>query len=320
MSSTARILSILSGSVLLLAALIMLGVKGLRSDPYAVKMLHGPYHSMIIGDSRAVKLDATMIQDELGDRIGEGTISNFAFNLEVSPFGPLYVDQILSRSIDQDTNSIFIISIDPWMFAADTAWPDDATHFREAGSFMEFDASGPFPELRYFLAHVDAPFYTALLSKPPTSNESTRPDSAFIAHHTNSKLRFYEHRYLHSTAISGTRYASFERLLSALDRIGQVYIIRLPVPQVMLDMEQRYAPDLFNRVQRTAQERGIDLIDLTPYRMDYLCVDGVHLFRPDAERVSELLGQVIAWDLGRGQKGSGEEILSAYAEQHRHAL
>lgn len=181
---------------------------------------------------------------------------------------------------------------------------DDSTFFQENGTFIDFDPTQALPEYRYFLNHYSNPYYSLFLpikvKKHLEDNEGKKPSEAFIKKHQNAKIEYYKKEHLYADTLSATRLQSLNNLITTLNGQGKVYLVRLPISEEMIALEEEYAPNFKEMMVELSENHGVGFIDFYPIADQFLCPDGNHLFGPDAVRVSKMIGEFIKSDQSQG--------------------
>jgi hypothetical protein len=250
-------------------------------------------NSLIIGTSKAEKLPTS--------ELNAGTIQyepfyNFAFNLGMSPYGPVYNKQIIKRVTEMpksDKKKVFLLCVDPWAFSNSKKFPNDSTKFYETETEINFIADSKLSPIHYFLKYYRQSYINLFLPQNDAPVVESRPDSSFIDKHMSSKIAAYRKHNFENSAFSQLRYSYFEKLIVELKNHGEVYLVRLPVSRQMIELEKEYMQDFGYKIQSTANKNNIGFIDFYPEAVNYLCPDGNHLYWEDAASVSKKISQFI---------------------------
>jgi len=292
--------------------IVWLGIGRVVSQTDASKLFAEGKMSFITGTSRAAKLDA----EAMNEAIGRGSdVFNYAFNLTMSSYGPLYYQSIVGklRADSSRQQNIFVVCIDPWAVSASISDPEDSALFRENATQINFDTRQRFARVRYFFRHFENPYYTLLLPPVAAAPVEVRPDEAFVARHVKAKLEAYRSNNFINNTLSRYRYQYFERLLETLLLHGTVYLVRLPVAEEMIQLEREFAPGFDSLLASTTAKYNVPLIDFYPIASQFLCPDGNHLFDGDAVTVSRMIGEMISLHQGGGLSADNY-LLKQYLE------
>ena len=111
-------------------------------------------------------------------------------------------------------------------------------------------------------------------------------DSAQVRIRTARKLLDYR-RLAASQHLSAGRLRALRQILIFLRPHGRVVLVRLPVSDAMLELEDQLWPDLNDRLTALGAERGAEFLDLMPERGRCSFTDGNHLDTLSARWISE---------------------------------
>jgi len=269
-----------------------LGIKSQFKDKYKQKIFSEKQTSLLIGTSKAEKLNVDAMNKVL-DGCGYSTVYNYAFNLGMSPYGPLYNQSILNKiKRTEGEKQVFILAIDPWAVSSTNKAPDDSTLFGELDTPIKFIRDDSWvDDYSYFFQYYRGSYYTLFL--PEKNEEEVEPTVEFVKKHTKSKIAAYRKINFENSAISQVRYSYFEELIDELKSYGQVVLVRLPVSCEMVSLEKEYTPLFQQIVNETAKKYNVEFLDFYDHCDQFLCTDGNHLFKKDAKEVSELIAEFI---------------------------
>lgn len=279
-----------------MVTIVFRGLKILEQDPIAKKVFALPQNSLILGTSRAALLDGTLITEAMNkEDILFDSVFNFAFNLGASPYGPSYTDHIKRKLIKapDEKQRVFILCIDPWALSAAKSRPNDSLPFYESNTFITFNTNQKWAKLKYFRSYFPQPYYTLFLPQKKNRNHLERPTKDHIQKHLKGKIEAYKTFNAVNNKLSKARIAHLDTLIQYLNKMGEVYLIKLPIAQEMIDLEKWYAPTFNDEIKALKKKHGISLIDFYPYTNQFLCPDGNHLFYEDARVVSQIIGDII---------------------------
>lgn len=280
------------------------------TDPYYLKFVTPRQNAMIIGISRAeIGLRPDVLNPALQASYPGLHLYNFAFDLNISPFGKVYLDAI-KRKLDMNSRTgVFIVTADPWSLAADKQNPGDTAAFREnKGCLAKLSWINMNPNFPY-LAKCYTGSYTSILTKrikerrgiPATSFlhndgwvELTYPmDSASIARRVRTNLRTYAKTYLPNDTLSDIRLRYLEETICLLKEHGDVYLVQLPVSSSLAAVNDQFCPAFNAMMDSLARRQRVPFFNLTGSNAQYTYVDGSHLSKESAIEVSKLLAGLI---------------------------
>ena len=268
------------------------------SDAYYLKLTSDKKSNLILGTSKALQgIQPTVLQNNL-----HKSFYNYAFAISISPYGSIYYSSIMEKLDTEDTNQTFILAVDPWSLSSLTKNPNDSSHFREKKACLK-DARNPKFAINfsYLFRYFDESFYFILKNKSTTFlhddgwlevtlNEDSISVNRRIAFSTSlyaSKIENYH--------FSTLRYSYLLKTITFLQQYGSVYLVRLPVHEAMLEVENELSPN-FNTIIQTAIDSSTAYFDLTSKNNDFTYTDGIHLTKESGKEVSMIISDWI-WKL-----------------------
>lgn len=259
------------------------------------KMFTERQSSLIIGTSKAARLNGHIITKSLNKASKYPEVFNYAFDAGTSPYGPMYVSSIMKKLEKNSTvkNRIFILAIDPGSVMSTISHPEDSSHFKENNRLLSFDTQAKFASLKYFLQFYNKSFYTSFLPKTTNKATQTPPNNEVNKKQLNANLEAYRKFYAPNATFSKLRYRYFEQLIDSLQLYGDIYLLKLPMAVERIKLEHEYNPVFNQMLGNTLSKFPVHLIDFHPYADQFLCADGVHLSPKDAMIVSQIVGETI---------------------------
>jgi hypothetical protein len=267
-------------------------------DPFYLRFTTPKQTSLVLGTSRA----AQGIQPEvLNKTLGRNDIFNYSFTIDISPFGPNYFN-IIEKKIDTTKrDGIFIVTIDPWSISSRLDELNDIKKFRELSLQGHIDYVNMNPNIFYLLLKYEGPFFNLLFKKNSYSYlhndgwlEINVPmDSSSLEYRLNDKIKTYREKNLLNYKYSEIRLEYAIKTIDYLKKYGEVYLIRLPIYPLMLDVENQFMPDFDSKVARIKSEANVDYYDMTDLNSKLIFVDGNHLYKASGEIVSATIGKYI---------------------------
>lgn len=283
--------------------LLALSLANGYTDPFYIRFTTPKQQSFILGTSRAAQgLQPTIFKNILGE-----DVYNYAFTVEHSPFGEVYLKSI-KRKHNQKVGGTFIIAVDPWSISTWSDTPDDPSTYRENKlcvantTIVDMD-----PNFLYLYKNLNGQYKNLLIPGGASTFLHQNGwlevidlpmDSTSVAKRTASKIQEYREQKLPKTKLSAYRLSYLLKTINYLKQYGNVYLVRLPVQADMLDLEKELMPD-FDEVISEAINNSDGYLDLTPYlalqqhgtATPYMFTDGNHLYKPSGEQVSTLVAK-----------------------------
>lgn len=256
-----------------------------RIDPYYVKLVSHATGGIILGDSRALQgLDPEKF---------DFTIDNFAFTIGHSPYDRSYL-KLIQKKVGSGSNNQHIVSVNPWSLILDTSNKEDINpFFTEKLQFPLLE-----PNFEYIFKYVDLRLVTLL--KLLSTNAITT-DKGWLKQGIDSKELFreyprrvkekvenYKRKYPFTNSdIKSSRVQNLLDIIRFLKKSGRVVIVRLPVSQEMMNLENARYPRFNYLLEEISTNSSCKFIDLTD--MDIQTTDGNHIWYKEVARVSSEL-------------------------------
>ena len=257
------------------------------TDAFYKKLSSPTQASFIVGSSRA----AQGIQPHIIDSVyGSNKIYNYAFTIAQTPFGEPYYNSI-SRKLDRNaTKSVFIIDVNPWTLS-ELKTSNITDGYREDNTFI---ANTHFvnlnPNIEYLLESFNEKNEAILRNKNRKGLYQTfyvhddgwlevTIESDMISEElrTKNKISNYSKRLPNYKGFSQYRADYLIKTIDLLKQHGDVYLVRIPVIDEMLDVENELVSDFDSRMNALASDHQIPYINMMPYNKAYNYTDGQHL-------------------------------------------
>jgi hypothetical protein len=278
--------------------LVLLKADG-YTDPFYLRFTSPRQYSLIIGTSRA----AQGIQPKILNQIlSRNDIYNYSFTVGHSPYGPTYLKSIKRKLQTDSKEGIFIVAVDPWSISCLGENPEDSTKFEELGLAL----SGTYfvnmkPNIPYLFKYYDKGFWN-LFVKPDSSlflhddgwfEVSVPMDSVTLEKRIEDKILDYRKNYLPAYKFSTIRYNYTIKTIEYLKKHGTVYLVRLPIHPLMMEIEQELMPDFNDKIQKISNAANVDYLDMTYLNQSFIFTDGNHLFKSSGIQATEIIGKWI---------------------------
>ena len=268
------------------------------TDPFYNRFTTPKQKNLILGTSRA----AQGLHPSIFKKMLNIDISNYAFTVAHSPFGPKYLESI-KKKITKDTGAIFIVTVDPWSISSWCDNPNDPTFFRENKlSVANMEIVNWNPNWEYLFKNIQDNFYDVLISnklkfmylhKDGWLEVKNIPmDSLSVNKRIKNKIRTYKEKHLPKTKFSSYRLKYLINTITFLNEYGNVILVRLPVHKSMREIENKLMPNYDTIIKEAILESEFYL-DLTKYKKNFLFTDGNHLYRSSGKEVSEIISKEI---------------------------
>ncbi|GAB5524360.1 MAG: hypothetical protein Roseis2KO_22320 [Roseivirga sp.] len=269
------------------------------ADSYYGKVSGHPKNSLIVGSSRAAQ---GLVPTVINEGLGRDDLYNFAFSNKDSPYGELYLDIIKKKVAENPQNKLFIVEIQPWTLAsADHKEREGLESIREKYyALADIRSPNARPNLPYLWNAYNYHYAYMFMRKP----KSFLHDDGWLEINTGldslSETRALKRKYENSLNEMNRFYSSEFRwnYLSAtidfLKEHGKVYLVRLPVPDLMVNYEDDKWPKLDERIGVMATQLEVDYINLRSLYTQMRFTDLNHLHSSSSKLISEILADSIA--------------------------
>jgi len=288
-------------AILLIGCFIVFSFANGQTDHFYLRFTAPKQTSLILGSSRA----AQGIQpDLLAAEMGELLIFNYAFTLLHSPYGETYRKSIFKKLKPSKEKGIFILDVSPLNLSVNAALANDPSKFPETKNAV----CNPLltninPNPFYLINHYDKPFFT-LLAK--TSSNLLLHDDGWLevsvpmdsaSFHSRLQKRLDHYRPLvKSMVMSAERMNELDLLIQLLKPNGQIFIVRIPTHESILQLEQELSPDFNLLMIDLARKHDVAYFDYSSLSGQFTYTDGNHLWKESGADFTRLLAEDILFE------------------------
>jgi hypothetical protein len=273
----------------LAACVAVLGQLDGYTDAFYLRFTTAAKDSLIIGTSRAAQGLQPAVMNSVLQR---SDVFNYAFTNDHSPFGKTYFDSIKRKINSNSRNGIQVVTVDPWSISSNTLDPNDDSSFPERELALgKTKIVNMKPNIFYLIQSYEAPLKSLLNINRNSGEflhddgwlEVTVPmDSDAVSERSNRRILDYRTNYLPNYKFSEVRWKYLLKTIEFLEDHGDVYLVRMPVPESMLEIEKELMRDFDDRIATL----GRPYRNFTTVPDDYQYIDGNHLFKGSGEKVS----------------------------------
>jgi hypothetical protein len=250
---------------------------------------------LVIGTSRAaIDIEPSFLKQNL---------YNFSFTIDATPFDNSYRDLIKKYHQTQkyDSNRIHLVTVDPWALSSVIG----KEKLINDGFTSKLNLSIMDPNWEYIFKFANLSIWeinnvsmntnrnlfvnsTGRLVKPMTE--------AFLNKDFDRKIKVKLENYrngdlYNSGSISEGKLSNLRAIIDYLKKDGKVYLIRLPVTNQMLELENKLSPDFNQRMFDVSKLYSIPYIDFMPYNHLFRTSDGHHLWDGEIKKFNLLLAE-----------------------------
>ncbi len=282
-------------SVLLLFFLLtIIGLKdGKFLDSYYLKFTSKHNGGLIIGTSKAAQaIEPSLISSDQ---------YNFAFSINNTPFDSTYLNLIRKYHTTQefDKNRKHIICVDPWsVFTI----PNDQFEMVNPNfnKILKYPIINPnyfyikdyiniydfyFKRLKYEYVNLSGRLVINMDYQKVVGDSTVNLIKKIGQYRKKEEFKF---GYL-----SNKRIKILKEIISYLQRDGKIVLVRLPVHDKMLELENIKSPNFDLLVSGICKDFNIQYINMMPLRYNYLYTDGNHLWNGDSHKLTNDLNKLI---------------------------
>lgn len=274
------------------------------TDAFYAKFTTPKQKSLIVGSSRAAQ---GIIPSIMNDDNKNLSLYNYAFSIAHSAYGKAYYSSIQKKLDAQSENSIFIVCVNPWTISEMTKFASDSLKFRETNSFMDKTYFVNMkPNVEYLMESFVSKNIEILTNKDRKGDYQTffvhddgwlevtiESDMISTKTRTENKIETYLEKEKESAGLSNIRVSYLKKTIQLFQNHGTVLLVRIPVHDEMLAIENRLMPKFDAIIQGIADDYEIPYINAMEYRDQYQYTDGNHLTIASAKRFSLYLADQI---------------------------
>lgn len=275
-------------TIVLLSCLYVFMQADGHTDAFYVKFTTPKQQSLIIGSSRAAQGLQPQYIDSL---LGNSTIYNYAFSRVHTPYGAPYLESIKKKLDTTSANGVFILEVNPWTVCGKIENKSTTAEFWEESSFLGTVEQVTIRPNFYYLLNFYEGRNVEILTK---KGENYHGEDLYV--HDNgwyqvrlvdsesrkqerikSTLKSYERIKEEYVGLSKARMEYLRKTIEYLQNFGTVYLVRLPIQEEMLMIEDDLLPNFDTVIETLSNKMDILYINGTKQNLDYDYIDGHHL-------------------------------------------
>lgn len=272
------------------------------TDAFYVKFTVPKQKALIVGSSRAAQgLQPACFKEVLGDGI-----YNFSFSRIHTPYGQAYLKAIKKKLVKKAEPSTFIVEVNPWSIGKRVD-QKGMEIFPEEKSFLgKIRLVSVKPNLEYLLESYNGNFMGLITKKGGNyHNEKLFVNSdGWFEVRLNDDQRRHERRVKETIESyrkiekeyqgkSKARLEYLEQTIAFLKQRGQVYLVRLPISEAMLKIEEGFMPQFDKSMVEAAKKLEVKYINLMAQNKELFFTDGHHLGIESGKKISRQLAGLI---------------------------
>ena len=296
------------GFTIILVSVAHIGVAFLgdgKTDAYYLRLTTPHQKSLILGTSRAAQgIFPEKFQDLMDTFDLEGPIYNFAFTAVNSPYGANYYDAIQHKLDSTTKKGLFILTIDPWSISSLKSNLKNKKGEREADLFLgNLNCYTCNPNFEYLFKFYSNNWGHILVQKWSEKELNIEPlgrlavnidmDTISIRKRTEEKIAQYQ-KQLTQYKLSPIRQQKLLATIELLKQHGSVILVRLPISEPMIEIEQQLAPYFDQTIMELAHREAVPYLNYVgQFKTFDQYTDGNHLAPNTGAEFSRLLAHDI---------------------------
>jgi hypothetical protein len=269
-----------------------------HTDEFYLRFASPKQTSLILGTSRA----AQGIVPKVIKAKSNKEIYNFAFTLVHSPYGPVYYNAICKKLKEGTKDGLFILVVDPWSISAKQENPNDTTQFFEKslslGTTSNFNQH---PNIEYLFESYNGTLSNLIKNKFIKEKQLAflhedgwlelpkKWDSTTAKKRAEEKLTEYRETNLPYYKYSSIRLAYLNKTIRKLKQYGSVFLVRVPIPIEMKEIEDLLLPNFDTLMLDLSQKDKVPYFNFADSGNNYKYNDGNHLNVGSALQFSQQL-------------------------------
>lgn len=280
--------SVLFIVLLLTSFFVVFSMADGTTDAFYSKFSSPQQESLIVGSSRAAQgLHPSVIDSVYGSR----NLYNYAFTIPGTPYGKTYYNSILGKLNTNSKNGVFIIEVNPWTLSEYNYKKENGVEYPEDELFSaKTDYVNMNPNIEYLVESYNSKYEAIIRNKGRKGTYRTfyvhdngwlevtiESDMISKSERTAEKILDYQKRISSYTGLSEYRLNYLIKTIDLFKQQGDVYLVRIPVIEAMLDIENKIVSGFDEKMDEISKEQHIPYINMMPFNDNYNYTDGNHL-------------------------------------------
>lgn len=286
----------------LIALHVMLGLfaDGNTDDNY--RHFTSQASSIVLGDSRGSQ---AIVPSVLNGYFNNRKFDNFSLNISQSPYGPLYFEALKKKIKPNTKDGIFILTVSPWNLSA----PKDIVKEKDLpenkiSPFRNMHFYNLNPNYEYLLKNFNNSWFNIFRDRETVGKSSTYlhedgwlevtidMSAEEVAKRTEEKVEFYN-LFKDGQKLSNMRLQSLVETVDFLKSKGQVYVVRIPTSEEIMNIENQYSPNFNQIIEKITKRKKIHYFDFSPNFADYQYTDGNHIYKESSKKLTAQIADSI---------------------------
>jgi len=284
------------------------------TDNFYLRFTSPEKNSLIIGTSRSAQGIHPDVLDSILEIKEINSMYNYSFSVNNSSYGEQYYNAIKNKINKDSDNGLFIVTVDPWSISMDTTLNENEIDVESLLYSIKCYNSSPNYEYlikkykkgwgNILFKRIESIFYEKIgdigdingsytyLRNDGLLEVYTRMDSAYVSSNIKKKINSYV-KLVAKNKFSEYRFDYLKKTIELLKYYGEVYLVRIPVHESLLSIEDSFDSGFDNRMMALANNMHIEYLNFSILSAEYSYTDGNHLYIEDAKRFSVLLSESV---------------------------
>ena len=283
------LLKVLGFSVLVMSSMFLVfSLADGTTDAMYLKFTTPKQNSLILGSSRA----AQGIQPKhLNSGLNRLDLYNYSFQIPSSPYGEVYLKSIKKKVNKNSQEGVFILEVNPWTLCTTIDSKTKKSYLSEKDGFLEnTNYVNVNPNIEYLVESLGKKYADILRNRNRKGDDLTyfiendgwlhvnlKMDSLTKRKNIKYKVERYRDKLSFYRGISEYRILYLSKTIKFLKQYGKVYLVRVPVIESLLEIENELAPEFDDVINGIASKDKISYINMMPFNQKYGYTDGNHL-------------------------------------------
>lgn len=273
------------------------------ADPFYQRFTTPKQSALILGNSKAAQgIIPDVLDQKLFQKFGS-KIYNYSFTVYNSPYGPVYLESLTNKLDEKSKVGYFVVTVDPWSISSDIIDPNNSDHFEEKDLFLAAIKNVcSHPNLTYFIHWFDLSFYEIILMRFKNDLSKLHDNGWYettgdmnenaVLKRREFMVNFYGD-FLNKYSYSEERFKFLQKTIKFLKTKGPVYLVRMPLHQDILEVENKLDPNFNSKMDSLAEQINVPYFNFEENDNRWVFKDGLHLTVESAKDFSSELSQRI---------------------------
>ncbi|MDO7136434.1 hypothetical protein [Algibacter lectus] len=238
--------------------------------------------SMIFGDSRSLQgIQPRIINDYFDSSDLDLPMFNYSFTLGQIAYGKPYFSSIKKKIDTSTTNGLFIITVHP--FTLSNRGDAEGSYFEKNMPPHNMEFVNTNPNYEYLIKNWNMFHFRGVFRQSTNTHkdgwmeEKNLPkDTALFKQWKDGQIALYT-KYSKIWTKSNNRLKDLSEIAAYLSNYGNVFLVRLPIDQELLEIENKYWPNFNNEMLKIVEMQTVDYINFSQKENYFKTYDGIHI-------------------------------------------